>query len=306
MKSVLAILLYFTCLALLKLIEVESTEEILKKPFTFIYFGAADCRYCEAFDPDFEYLSALYNGNDNFQAVKIDGRAQKDLVQLFDVTTFPTLKLYDAKQKQVFTYTQPREVEQIEKFIQEKGGAVPDLLAVKSNIKEVARVEEVNSLVDRGPVLIAFVSRLSMDWSNYYYPGHFYQRLSWGFPDTRFLIVFADEIESELMEKYHVSNIPSLVFVDKSFVKIYNTLSTNQMVNYKITEEKIREFMQNIDQIENGLWFEDLDSLYLHAQGLEYEGHKQRKGGMNVIQSREDQSLNEDEEYALLLANIGL
>lgn len=296
------LLLLWASLVLLQVIEISSTSEIITKPFSLIYFYAPDCRYCEGFNPDFEYLSALYNGNTDLQVVKVNGRKHKDMVRLFDVKSFPSLKLYDADQKQVVTYSQARDVEKIEQFIQEKTRATPDLLGVESLINEVSHVSDLN-ITDEQPLLLAFVSRLSLDWITYYYPGHFYQSIAREYPNITFAIVFADEIDSELMQKYHVSNIPSLVLVDKSGIQVHNTLSTNQMVNYKISEEDIRDIIERKDHEEG--WFPDLDSLYQHVESLEYDGHRQRKEGMNVIESREENH-DMDEEYQMLLAQIRL
>lgn len=306
MKTALILLLNFALLAYLSVIEVRSTSEILLKPFSFIYFSASDCKFCEAFNPDFDYISTLYNQNSHFQVVKVNGRAQKDLVQLFDVKTFPTLKLYDLSEKQVYTYTSARDVEQIEQFIQEKTGAVPNLEAITSNVIQADASFDVDPLLTERPVVVAFVSRLSPDWMTYYYPNHMYQRLSRSFPQYQFVIAFADGTGSHLMQKYHVSNIPSVVLIDKSFIKIHNTLSTNQMINYKISEEELETFLKNANEIEEGVWFPDLDSLHVHAEGLEYEGHKQWKGGMNVVENKNDVDLDADEEYELLLAQIRL
>lgn len=306
MRSALIFVLYIVAVALLEVIEVKSTDEILRKPFSLIYFSASDCKFCEAFNPDFDYLSALYNHNAHFQAVKVDGRAQIDLVRLFDVSSFPTLKLYDSQHKQVHSYTSARDVEHIEQFIQEKTSAAPNMEEISSNVMEVKPGFDVDVLIAEKPVVIAFVSRLSPDWMTYYYPNHLYQRMSREFPQYQFVISFADGSDSQLMQRYHVSNIPSMVLVDKSFIKIHNTLSTNQMVNYKIPEDELRQFLADAEEVKEGLWFPDLDSLHIYADGLEYDGHKQWKGGMNVVDSRSDDKLDADEEYEYLLARIGL
>lgn len=300
----LTYLLSLAILVLLEVIEIESTSEIVKKPYSLIYFSAPDCRYCAAFNPDFDYISALYGGNENFQLLKVNGRKHKNLVNLFEVTSYPTLKLYDTYQKIVTTYTSPRTVDDIGLFIQEKTGAVPNFDFPQA-LEEVTTIEEASELIAHGKVLLVFVSRQSYDWSTYYYPNHFYQRLSKENPEIKFGIIFADEIDTGLMERYHIRNIPSAVLLEGDSVKIFNTLSTNQMMNYEITEEMMREFLRKTDVKEENVWFENLDALAKHADSVEFDGHKQRKAGMNVVDSREG-NMSIDEEYELLISKIGL
>lgn len=301
----LSILLCLATLAVLEVIEISSTQQILQKPYSLIYFSASDCRYCADFNPDFEYISTLYNGNENLQVVKVNGRVHKDLVKLFEVAAFPTLKLYDTTQKKVLTYSDPRTVEDIERFLQDETGAIPQLDNIITVVEEVATPKDVEALSSHGKVLLVFISRQSYDWSTYYYPGHYYQRLSREYPELKFGIVFADEVGTELMEQYHISNMPSAVLLDGPAVKILNTVSTNQMVNYKLTEEMIRKLIVNADIKEENLWFENVDALAQYAASVEFDGHKQRKAGMNFIESRE-LNLDADEEYELLLSKIGL
>lgn len=300
----LTALLSLAAMVFLSVIEIDSIAQITQKPFSLIYFSAPDCRYCAAFNPDFEYISTLYNGNENFQVVKVNGLKHKDLVRLFEVTSFPTLKLYDTSQKKVTTYTSLRIVDEIELFIQENTGAAPNFDDLPQTLKEISTSEDVDALILYGKAVLAFVSRQTYDWSTYYYPGHFYQRLSREFPEIKFGIVFADESDSALMERYRISNMPSAVLLDGASVKILNTLTTNQMMSYKITEEMVREFLGKADVKEEN-WFESVDALAKHAASVEYDGHKQRKLGMNVVESREG-NMSIDEEYELLLSKVGL
>lgn len=299
-------IVFWVSVTLLEVIYIESTQEILRKPYSLIYFGAFDCQYCEQFNPDFEFLSTLYNGNEHFQAVKVDGRKNKDLVKLFDVHSFPTLKLYDQQNKQVYTYNEERVVERIQDFIQEKTGAVPDHTTIKTSIHEVSTTEDVDLFLANGPVVLAFVSKMNIDWNKWYYPAHYYQQIARDHPNYAFLIVFTNEAGSDIIKRYHVSNVPSLVFVDKTFIKVHNSFSTNQITNQILPERAIRDFIGNVYQKDEGAWFEDLNSLYNHTENLAFEGHKQWKGGMNVVESREDELVDEDEEYLMLVEKIGL
>lgn len=291
------LLLWLLAVAALSAVEVSSRSGILEKPYSLIYFYAPDCKYCEAFSPQYDYLAQLYSDNDNFHAVKVNGRVHKDLVLLFGVTVYPTLKLYDDVNKKVVTFNGARSPELLDKFIGEHTDATANISAVPQHVEEVSDVAHVLA-----PQLVAFVSRLS-DWRAYYYPSHFYQQLAREHPEIKFSVVFTNENGSELMAKYHVSNTPLLVYVASDGIGIYNTLSTNHMVNYRLDEDKVRLFL---DRAGVGEWFNSETELAAHAEKLEFEGHKQRKGGMNVVESRPGAVADVDAQYEMLMAQIAL
>lgn len=298
-------LLYLVAFATARdFLEIKSTAEIVSKPYSLLYFHTHDCQYCNAFDPDFEYIASLYNGNDNLQIAKINGREQTNLSKMFGVTSFPTVKLYDATTKKVISFTGERLIGALQDFLEENSDALPNKDKIRMNIDVVQTAEEIDNAT--GPVLVVFASKISDDWKKYYYPNHFYQRLARDFPDVKFKIVFFEEDRADLMQKYHVSNIPSLVYVDGDYIKVHNTFSTNQLVNYMIPEDKLREFVENVHIEEKGMSFLSLDELQTHVVGLEYEGHKQWRGGMNVVQNKNNEKLTLEEEYAKLVDKIGL
>lgn len=300
MLLLLALLRVFS-VALLAALEVSSSLQILAQPHTLIYFYAPDCKFCQAFDPQYEYLAALYGGNPNFQAVKINGRTNKDLVDLFGVKFFPTLKFYDDVEKQVLTFNGPRTMALIEEFISENSGATPEPENVAQNVKVISSVAEADSL--RTPAIIAFVTKLH-DWAPYYFPTHFYQRLAREFPHIEFALVFTDQGGSELMQQYHVSNMPSLVYRGEELIGVFNTLSTNQMVNYELSEEKVRLFLENPGIGGDGQWFENVQALSEYADTLEFSGHMQWKSGMNVVESRRQDETDLDGQYRELVEGI--
>lgn len=284
--------------------DISSTQEILEKPYTFIYFHADDCQFCQAFNPDFEYLASLYNASKNLQMVRIDGRKHKDLVQLFGVTSFPTLKLYDAKEKQIISYNNPRLKENIRRFIEEHSDAVATETNLEQNVQVVESLADIDT--SSKPVLLAFVSRRSLDWKDYFYPNHFYQRVAREFPQVDFKLVFYESAGPEVMQKYHVSNIPSLVFLDTNYIKVFNSYSTNQLVNHVISEDALRHFMLHVREEEQGKSFATEADLGAFVAAMDFEGHMQRKGGMNVIDSRTRGDMTLEEEYSALLESIGL
>lgn len=301
----LLLLVFLLAFALLQAVEVSSTGALLEKTYSLIYFYAPDCQFCAAFDDDFDYLSALYNDNDNLQTVKINGRVHKDIASLFEVNLFPSIKLYDTSESKVVTYGLDRTLENLIGFVDENTDAKADGSNIVTSVKVVASSEELDLLQQEQPVLMAFVASTSSDWNTYYYPNHFFQRIAAENPRITFALVFADIIDSELLQRFRVSNIPSLVYSKGSAVKIYNTLSTNQMINYKLLEESVREFVEKLEDTDE-MWFADSDMLEQYANGLEYDGHKHRKPGMNVVNNQNSEAIDIDEEYQRLLNRIEL
>lgn len=301
---------YLLALCLLHIIEISSVQEIVARPISLIYFYAPDCQYCLAFSEDFEYLSYLYNSETDFQIVQVNGRENKYLKELFDVNYFPTLKLYDDLKKKVVTFTEIRLVINLQKFIKENTQIEPDTNKSENKIASISTKKEIDEIKKRKEsVLIAFVDKQDKTWANYYYPMHFYQALARRSPDIEFTLKFMEDGGFELMETYHVSNTPSLVLVDGNHIGIHNTLSTNQMTNYKLEAEDVETFLSDFRAKKEGTWFKDSDSLSIFAENSRFVGHVQRKPGMNYVESQvtgDLAGLGLEEQYQILLDNINL
>lgn len=293
---------------LLRVIEVSSKEEILAKPQAFVYFYAPDCKYCNAFNDDFEYISHIYNHDQQFHAVKINGRKHGDLVNLFGVTSFPSLKFYDNSKKRVTTFQKQRLAQNVEAFIGELSQVTPNYSAIKMGFAEVNSVDDVETLLalDR-PVLIAFVNSESSEWKSFHYPSHYFQQSARAHPEIAFAVKFIDQGDSKLMEKYHVSNAPSVVLLADGQIGIHNTLSTNQMINYILDSETIDAVIGSMAEKPEGVWFGSESGLAEYASSLEFEGHKQKKYGMNYVESRANgDGMTIEEQYQMLLDSVGL
>lgn len=284
--------------------EISSAQEIISKPYSLLYFYAYDCKFCNAFEPDFEYIASLYSGNDNLQIVKVDGRKQKHLSSQFEIRSFPSLRLYDTVHKKVVSFNGERLVSALQDFIEDYSDAVPDTDKIEMSIGIVESSTELETSGE--PILVAFASKISDDWKRYYYPNHFYQRLARQFPLIKFKIVFYEHDLASLMLKYHVSNIPSLAYIEGDYLKVYNTFSTNQMVNNLISEDIMTEFVENVRIKEEGKSFSSLAELETHVMDLEYDGHKQWRGGMNLVQNANEEDVSLDQEYARLVEHICL
>lgn len=284
-------------------LHVSSVDEIIRKQKTVLYFYATDCKFCAAFDPDFEYITKLYAPDDDVQIVKVNGRRHKALTQIFGIQSFPALKFYDHKSKNVVTFQRPRTVDNVISFINQNADVEPDLSRITLDVEVVESVAEVENLRKAGPVLLAFVLRISSDWRTYYYPHHIYQKIARQFDTITFALVFADEGSSELPQKYLVSNMPSLVLVGDR-IRTFNTLSTNQMVNYELSHNKIVDFLENP---EVGETFDTVEELAKHAEQLRFVGHLQTKSGMNFVSSQlRNVDLDLEDEFTNLLDQIGL
>lgn len=289
-----------------QILEITSVSEILNQPYTLLYFHAPDCMYCNAFDPDFVYLNELYKGNDELAFAKVNGREETQMADLFEVKSFPTIKLYDTKLKKIAHFGEKRTLSNLETFIQDFSGAIPDEASAEMLIELIKSVAELDNLAaEKDNILIALVSKRSHEWLKYYYPNHFYQDLSKGYPDVTFSIVFADETGGDIMERYEVSNFPSLLLVSPKGIKTFNTFSTNSMTNNNLDGEDIQEFLSRPGTMKESLSFASLDELKLYIASESFEGHKQIKPGMNVVQAKRE-SLGVDSEYEDLMRHMEL
>ncbi|GEQ66872.1 hypothetical protein JCM33374_g535 [Metschnikowia sp. JCM 33374] len=292
------------------IIEVSTVEEIIAKPISLIYFYDPGCQFCQAFSEDFEYISHIYNPNPSFQVIQINGRHEKQLKDLFEIQHFPTLKLYDDEKKRITTFTETRSVENLHKFIEAHTSAHPDTSKLSNNIRKVSKNSEIDELKSNNKsVLIAFAGKSDETWQNYHYPNHFYQSLATRYPDTEFTVKFIEDAGSELMQTYHISNVPSLVFIEGDQVGVFNSLSTKPMINYKLDANSVVKFLDDFTSRKEGVWFESIESLALHTENTHYVGHLQRKSGMNYVEghgSNEMANLGLDEQYQILLDKISL
>ena len=308
MPPIFLIIQALLSVCLLQIVEVSSVEQILTKPISLIYFFAPDCQFCHAFLEDYEYLSLIYNENSRFQVVGINGREHEDLKNMFGVTHFPTIKLYNDEKKQVVTFKEARLVENVLNFVKRYANIEPRTGETKNRIARVfniADIEELKHSMDA--VLIAFVNKGDRNWVKLHYPSHFYQELARTFDNVKFAIKYFEDAESDLMQKYHVSNVPALILLEGNHIGAFNSLSTNPMRNYKIDAHDIKQFLDKFRSRSEGIWFEDLDSLALYAENARFTGHMERKAGMNYIEgnTRDDMSgLKLEEQYLILVDKI--
>lgn len=293
-------------LALSKIIEVSSINEILESRYTLLYFYTPGCVYCNGFDPDFVYLNGIYDHNDDLTFAKINGHKNNQLADLFGVTSFPTIKLYDAHQKKIAHFRETRTLSNLAQFIAEFSSAAPNDGTIDLPFEILSSVNQLDQLLPKqNNVLIAIVSKSSPEWRNYYYPSHFFLQVAQLHPNITFSVVFADETGGDILERYQVSNFPSLILISEGGLKTFNSFSTNALTNNNLEEEDLNDFLKNTKERQDFYFFKSLEDLEAHVSSGSYEGHKQIKPGMNVGKLTRE-SVDMDLEYEELLRHIEL
>lgn len=292
-----SVALYLTCVVL-SVIEISSVAEIVREKQSLIYFYSPDCRYCNAFQPLFEYLVQLYERNEHFQIVKVNCRKSKELCSIFQIQSYPTFKIYDSELKQVYTFTNTRSVENLDDFISTYTSAQPELDNINITVSKIDSISQLEAL--KKPAILAIASS-DADWNTYYYPSHFFHRLSKEYPNISFAISFADVADSAILKHFHVSNFPSMIFFEELRFRLLNTLSTNIFQN-ELLELEVQAFLQDSG---DSKWFALSHELAAYAEQLQYEGHKQFRGGMNVG-TGEKKVQDLQVEYQKLIDEIGI
>lgn len=292
--------------AALKVLEISSVNDILKEKHTLIYFYAPDCKYCAAFEPQFEYLAKVYEGNEDFQTVKINCRKHRLLAETLEVQAFPTFKIYDRENKQMAVFTNKRTLENLDDFIATYSPARANPENLDITVKTLETARELNEFLQSGrPLALVIATSSSAEWSTFYYPTHFFHRMSKEDPNTTYAIVFADKSDGEILRRYHVSNFPSMLYFGRHGVRALNTWSTNVMQNYKLEEEEARLFVRTCSEArDRDGWFASAGELGEYAGSLEYEGHRHFKGGFNVVEGGSGGDV--DADYNQLVADIAM
>lgn len=289
-------------------LEALSSADILTKSISLVYFYRPDCRFCEDLSPTIDHLQDLYNHNHDFQVVKVNGWACQDLVNLFLVQAYPTLKLYDDTKKLVATYSGDRLVALIEEFIAENSEAKPDLSKSTSLVVSIVHKADLDYHLAKKPVLIAFVESHRPDWKQSRHRFHFYQTLARRHSEIVFATASITEVSSELLQFFKVSNSPSLVYYDGQKIGIYRTL--NAIPEQSLEESHITLFLDSVEdgkEARAGLWFQSSEELHKYANLEKPDFQPEMKLGMNYIASPERDFTDDIEsQYDQLVRKISL
>ncbi|KAK6464251.1 hypothetical protein DFJ63DRAFT_311550 [Scheffersomyces coipomensis] len=293
-----------------------------KSRYSFIYFYSDSCGYCVKFNPDFENLSLLYNSNQSsntipdIQILKTNARANKRVSQLFSINRYPSLRLLDFNTKEIFNYDKDkRDLPSLIEFIQQRvPDAVPDYNHFQSNVNYLDD-SNFDLATTKPNSLVIFTLSFLLDWKDYHYPNHPYQRLTHheSFQHINFSLVDVDNVNIQnTIAKYHISNFPSLIyFKDNHHFKIYNSFSQNHVTRNNLSVNDIETFLNNLDSddVQFGTWYDSISSLQkdivtnMNANAPQQYGKK----GFNVNQSQNIIQLEDlDDEYDDVLNHIEL
>lgn len=272
---------------------------------SLIYFYSDSCKYCREFEPNFNYISVLYNNLTKesvkpFQVIKINARKNKVTSKLFNIQQYPTLKLLDFDTKKITHYDRKgRNLETIIEFIEEY---VPDVSPNYNNYQSEVGTFDVTDISN---TLVVFTMSFFDDWNNHYFPTHFYQRLAASYKKSmKFTIVEVDKLDqSTILQKYLINSFPSMIYFSESRFKTFQTYGNSQN---NLGEEDIKKFIENLDTDSTGTWFnsvEDLENLKVVQEEPEV------RMGFNINKAKNldlDEEEEEEEEYDSLLDHIEL
>ncbi|CAI5759335.1 unnamed protein product [Candida verbasci] len=121
------------------------------------------------------------------------------------------------------------------------------------------------------------------EWRGFKYPAHFIQKIAQERDHIDIYVIDIDELkDTEILQKYKVSNFPSMIYFRGDVFQSFNTNSQNYLTNKELTEDHVRNF---VDGIENGEWLTEAIE--------EDEFQIQMRPGMNKKQGSND--VNDDD-----------
>lgn len=296
-------------------------QSLARSDFSFIYFYSDGCAYCAQFEPEFEYLSILYNNitdeesTSKVQILKANAIKNKKLSQLFSVNKYPTLKLLNFRTREIIPYKESRNLESLIGFVTEETQVLPNFANFKSNIHFLQSEIELFIKSASKDTLVVFTVPHIQEWENYEYPSHFYQELALSEfkEDMQFVLVDVNKLaDNNFLAKYAVSNFPSMIYFTKEGkFKTYHTLLQDTTTNNLLNKNLINEFLGTLSDssLSNGEWHDNYTdfSAKIFDEKTYSRNKPVRKFGFNNVQgSQSNPELTIDAEYDLLVQNIGL
>jgi protein disulfide-isomerase A1 len=132
------------------------TDTISKHDFIVVEFYAPWCGHCKKLAPEFEKAASILSSNDPpvFLA-KVDANEEinRDLASQFQISGFPTLKIFRNGGKKVQEYKGPRDAEGIAKYLKKQSG--PASAEIKSS------EDATNLISDKKIVIVGIFPKLS-------------------------------------------------------------------------------------------------------------------------------------------------
>jgi len=91
---------------------------------TFVKFYAPWCGHCKSLAPKWEELATAFAGDENVIISKVDVTEHEELGSRYDISGFPTLKLFKARGSEVAidSYEGPRELDQLVEYVNKHAG----------------------------------------------------------------------------------------------------------------------------------------------------------------------------------------
>lgn len=317
-------LLYFASYILLVLCDPVSNhilefndnsieETIARSEFSFIYFYSDTCKYCAEFEPQFEYLSVLFNNvtdNDGVvQVLKTNAVRNKRLRQLFQVTQYPTLKLLNYQTKEIISYNDHRDLETLSEFITRKTNARPNHNNFESPVEYLHA--DCERFIQSSPrdTLVVFTAPHAIGWDYYGYPSHFYQELALSEYKEKInfaLVDFNEHSDNEFLAKYAVNQFPAMIYFTKEGrFKVYN-----RELFSELNRDVLALFLENLHESNPfGQWFDNHADFenHINKEGFFSTSEPVRKYGFNSVQGKKtDKDIDMDEEYDILVDSIAL
>lgn len=297
-------------------------QTLARSDFSFIYFYSEGCAYCAQFEPEFVYLSTLYNNittEDNsskgLQILKTNALKNKKLSQLFSVNKYPTLKLVNFGTKEIVSYNDHRDLDSLVSFMTKNTLVHPNFDNIKSNVHYLQ--SDIENFIHSSSknTLVVFTALHIQDWTDYKYPTHFYQELALSVyeSDIDFVLVDVNKLlDNDFLAKYAVSNFPSMIyFTREGKFKTYHTLSQDTSVNNLLNHHSISDFLVNLSTSSSlhGEWYNNYSDFSIKLLDEKtYSGNKpvHRYGFNNVRANQPNTELTIEDEYDLLVHKIGL
>lgn len=188
---------------------------------SFVKFYAEWCSHCQQMVPAWEHLAESYAKNDNVQIVEIDADKSKDIGKRYNIQGYPTLKLFcaDALSDPV-DYIGEREVEFFSNFLQNQIGAEGQKVKKPSKVVQI-HDGNIEKFVENKNKAALILFTKEKDCEECDKAKDIFDELSHAFHKELDKVVIAeaqkngDEPTDWIRELYHISEYPSMVFVEK-------------------------------------------------------------------------------------------
>ncbi|KAK3530698.1 hypothetical protein QTP86_032193, partial [Hemibagrus guttatus] len=104
--------------------EKNFARALSEHKYLLVEFYAPWCRHCQALEPVYaEAAARLKNGSSPVRLAKVDAAEEKELAKEFEVSSFPTLKLFtDGRRQDATEFTGQRSVKRIIQWLQRRTG----------------------------------------------------------------------------------------------------------------------------------------------------------------------------------------